>query len=80
MLIGCDNFGGCVGEGLAAVRGYQSGAKGRGLRCPRSPREIETISDRSIRFPAFPPFFYGASRTPRPTSEGEMKRTKKRER
>ena len=32
-----NDFGGGVGEGLAAVRGYQSGAKGRGLRCPRSP-------------------------------------------
>jgi len=31
------NFGGGAGEGLAAMRGHQSGGKGCGLRCPRFP-------------------------------------------
>ena len=36
-------FGVGTGEGLAAVRGHQSGVKGRELRCPRSHWEIEAI-------------------------------------
>ena len=58
-------FGGCVGEGLAAVCGHESGAQGTRVEMPRSPREIGTISDQSIRFPAHPPFFLSRCLTSR---------------
>jgi len=32
-----------AGEGLAAVRGYQSGAKGAAVAMPTLSREIETV-------------------------------------
>lgn len=32
-----------VGEGLAAVRGYQSGAEGAAVAMPTLSREIETV-------------------------------------
>ena len=42
-------------KGLPQCAAISPGMKGCGLRYPRSPREIETISDLSIRFPAPPP-------------------------
>ena len=44
-------------KGLPQCAAMSLGVKGCGLRCPRSPQEIETISDLSIRFPAPPPLF-----------------------
>ena len=44
-------------KGLPQCAAMRPGFKGCGLRYPRSPREIETISDLSIRFPATPPLF-----------------------
>ena len=38
-----DSFGGGAGEGLAAVRGHQSGAKGMQAEMPAFSREIEAI-------------------------------------
>ena len=43
MLRSHDSFGGGAGEGLAAVRGHQSGAKGMQAEMPAFSREIEAI-------------------------------------
>lgn len=45
-------YGVGVGEGLAAVRGYQSGAKGMLAVMPAFSREIEMVCGLSFRFPA----------------------------
>ena len=55
MLIGSENFGGCAGEGLAAVCGHQSGVEGMRVAMPAFSREIGTV-EVPIRFPAYPPF------------------------
>ena len=47
-----NDFGVGAGEGLAAVRGYQSGAKGMLAVMPAFSREIETVRGLSFRFPA----------------------------
>ena len=44
MLINVVDFGGGAGEGRAAVRGYQSGAKGMLAVKPTFSREIEMAS------------------------------------
>ena len=46
-----DSFGVGAGEGLAAVRGHQSGAKGMLAVKPVFSREIEKISDPMIPLP-----------------------------
>ena len=51
MLRSHDSFGGGAGEGLAAVRGHQSGAKGMLAVKPVFSREIEKISDPMIPLP-----------------------------
>ncbi len=51
-----DSFGVGAGEGLAAVRGYQSGIKGMQAGMPAFSREIEMVCGLSVRFPAHPPF------------------------
>ena len=38
-------------KGLPRCAAISPGVKGRGLRCPRSPREIEKISDPMIPLP-----------------------------
>ena len=45
-------YGVGAGEGLAAVRGYQSGAKGMMAGVPAFSREIEMVCGLSVRFPA----------------------------
>ena len=49
------DFGVGTGEGLAAVRGYQSGAKGMLAVMPAFSREIEKVCGLSVRFPAATP-------------------------
>ena len=46
------NFGVGAGEGLAAVRGYQSGDKGMLAAMSAFSREIEMVCGLSVRFPA----------------------------
>ena len=46
-----------AGEGLAAVRGYQSGVKGMLAGMPAFSREIEMVCGLSVRFSA-PALFY----------------------
>ena len=46
-----------AGEGLAAVRGYQSGAEGAAVGMPTLSREIEPVARLSFRFPAPTPLF-----------------------
>lgn len=41
-----------AGEGLAAVRGHQSGAEGARVAMPAFSREIETVDRLSSLFPA----------------------------
>ena len=50
-----DYFGGGAGEGLAAVCGHQSGAKGMRAAIPAFSREIEAIGsyDSASRHPSF---------------------------
>ena len=48
-------------KGLPQCAAMSLGLKGCGLRCPHSHREIETISDLSIRFPATSPLFISLS-------------------
>ena len=45
-------YGVGAGEGLAAVRGYQSGVKGMLAGMPAFSREIEMVCGLSVRFPA----------------------------
>ena len=45
-------FGVGAGEGLAAVRGYQSGAKGMLAVMPAFSREVEMVCGLSVRFSA----------------------------
>ena len=45
-------FGVGAGEGLAAVRGYQSGIKGVLAGMPVFSREIKMVCGLSVRFPA----------------------------
>ena len=47
-----NGFGFGAGEGLAAVRGHQSGAEGVLAAMPALSREIETVRGSSFRFPA----------------------------
>ncbi len=47
-----NDFGVGAGEGLAAVRGYQSGIKGVLAGMPAFSREIEMVCGLSVRFPA----------------------------
>ena len=47
-----DSFGVGAGEGLAAVRGHQSGDQGVRVVMPAFSREIETIEHLLLRFPA----------------------------
>ena len=67
MLRSHDSFGGGAGEGLAAVRGHQSGAKGMQAEMPAFSREIEAIgsfdsaSRHQLRF-----YFRHAGRVPLP--------------
>ena len=41
-----------AGEGLAAVRGHQSGIEGAAVAMPTLSREIETVDRLPFRFPA----------------------------
>ena len=45
------SFGVGVGEGLAAMRGHQSGAEGAAVAMPTFSREIETVSSVNIPLP-----------------------------
>ena len=56
-----DIFGGGVGEGLAAVCGHQSGAKGIWVVKPTFSREIEMAFGVIFRFPAPSPVFSSGS-------------------
>ena len=47
-------------KGLPQCAAISPGMKGCGLRCPHSPREIETVEDK-FRFPAPPPLFVSLS-------------------
>jgi len=55
MWICCYNFGGGAGEGLAAVRGYQSGAQGMRVAMPAFSREIETVRAVTLPLPGATP-------------------------
>ena len=50
-----NDFGVGAGEGLAAMRGHQSGVQGMWVAMPAFSREIETVCGLSVRFPALPP-------------------------
>ena len=50
------SFGVGAGEGLAAMRGHQSGAEGAAVAMPSLSREIERVGLVNIPLPAPTPF------------------------